>query len=116
MAGDFGNQRGSSEDEHAGIPHVPPAGQEGRRRRRVRLFDEFIHHMGAGDIGQRLANLNRAIAGFGRGGLHAEGDNAAVARRISGNGKGGVQRRQVLHRMIGRHHPQHRIRIGFRHQ
>ena len=95
---------------------MPPAGQECLRGCRIGFLDEFADDMGAGNPRQRLTNFNVAIAGFRRRRLHTEGHDPPVLGRGNRHRERRMQRRQILHRMIGRHHPQHCIRIGFGNQ
>ena len=93
---------------------MPPVGDQARRGLRHRAFRGSARprarppHPRSGG-----ADLDVAVAGFGRGRLHAEGHDVAGA----GGRGGGLQRRSASAGVvgdggIGGHHPQHRIRVG----
>ena len=93
-----------------------PLVHEARRGGGIRLLQEAGDAIGAVDAGQRIAALDIAIAGLGRGRPHAEGDDPPGPGRGRGNGQRPVQRRRVGDRVVRRQHPQHRVRVLFRHQ
>ena len=77
----------------------------------IGLFDEARDFVHARRISERIAAFDVAEAGFGRPGLHAEGHDAAGARRDHRCLEVGPQRVGVGNVVIGRQHPQYLVRI-----
>ena len=77
---------------------------------------KLIHREHARQALQRRAFGDIAVAGLGRGRLHAEGHEIAGAGGGGGGLQRGLQRRLVVDRGVGGHDPQHRVRIGLRRQ
>ena len=95
---------------------MPPGGEHRGGGGGVRLLDEAGDAEGARRVGQRLAALDVAVAGFRRGWLHAEGYHLPGARRDHGNLQRPVQRGRIGDRGVSGHHPQHRVRVLLGHQ
>ena len=110
---EFGQQRAGGEDEHAGVPQVPPGGDHRGGGGGVRLFDEAGDAVGAWRVGQGLAALDIAVAGFRRGGLHAECHHLAGARGGDRDSSAWCSAGGVGDGGVGGHHPQHRVRAAF---
>ena len=71
----FRQHGGGGRDKHAGIPQMSASFQELRRAGGIRLFHKARNALDAIAARQGVTGFDIAIAGFRRGGLHAEGDN-----------------------------------------
>ena len=90
--------------------------RKAHRLRRIRLLDELLDRVGARRVVERRADGDVAVAGLRRGRAHAEGDDAAGARRLGGDGEALVERCCVGDRVVGGEQPQHGVGIVFRDQ
>ena len=85
-----------------------------RGGRGIGFLDEARDLEGALDAGQGLALGDVAIAGFRGGGLHAEGDDMAGARRGGGGAQRGGECFGVGDSGVGGHDPEHAVGVFLR--
>ena len=102
-----------AEAEHTAVPQEVAGREEAHRARRVGLLDEAAHLQRAAC--RRLAGLDVAEAGLGRGGAHAEQHHGAVGGQLGGAPRIGLEGGLVGNEVVGGQHQQRRggiLRLG----